>query len=125
MHKKIISVTFHDDQHSLSSITAPLTVTAPTRINSDGGFSISCISSGSPATTVMWLKDGEELVVDGSTIVVLQSISSRTLSRYQNELIVNNLQPDDLLGTYTCVVTNALGSAGMENTLVIRGKIFQ
>lgn len=99
--------------------TAQPTVTVA-RSNSNSTFSISCNSVGSPPTTIVWTKDENELTVDGSTIEALQSITDRGLSRYRNVLNINNQQPDDLVGAYTCVVTNALGSVGA--TLVLRGE---
>ena len=68
-----------------------------------------CVSTGSPATTVSWMKDGQPLITDDSTDYTLtQTITDRVSSTYSNVLTVS--EGVSVAGTYTCTVTNDLRS---------------
>ena len=71
--------------------------------------SLTCISTGSPATTVTWMRDGQALTIDGSTHQLIQTVTNRRESTYENVLTIN-----DRLSTvghiFRCTVTNTLGS---------------
>ena len=72
---------------------------------------LTCISTGSPATNVTWMRDGQPLTIDGSTYQMTQTVANRRLSTYENVLIINRA-PSDIIGnTYNCTVINALGRA--------------
>ena len=69
-----------------------------------------CVSTGSPATTVSWMKDTQPLITDDSTDYTLtQTITDRASSTYSNVLTVS--EGVSVAGTYNCTVTNDLGSA--------------
>ena len=72
---------------------------------------LTCVSTGSPATTVSWTKDGDKLTVDGTTYRMTQTVEDRTTSTYENVLALSG----DDTGVYKCTVVNALGgsSAGI------------
>ena len=73
---------------------------------------MTCVSTGSPATTVSWMKDGLPLITDGSTDYTLtQTVTDRVSSTYSNVLTVSEGAPGGVAGTYNCTVTNDLGSA--------------
>ena len=75
-----------------------------------GNRTLTCVSTDSPATIVTWKKDGRPLTTDGSSHYTLsQSITSRTSSTYSNVLTVSESTPG-VAGTYSCNVTNDLGS---------------
>ena len=72
---------------------------------------VTCESTGSPATTVSWMKDGLLLTTDGSTGYTLtQTVTDRPSSTYSNVLTVSETATGGVAGTYTCNVTNDLGS---------------
>ena len=71
---------------------------------------VTCESTGSPATTVSWMKDGLLLTTDGSTGYTLtQTVTDRPSSTYSNVLTVSETVTGGV-HTYTCNVTNDLGS---------------
>jgi hypothetical protein len=71
-------------------------------------FTLNCTSSGSPATTVSWRKDGV-LLTEGNTYHMTQLLHSGTSSTYFNLLEVN-AGPYAVVGNYSCEVSNRLGS---------------
>ena len=76
---------------------------------------LTCESTGSPATTVSWIKDGLLLTIDGSTGYTLtQTVTYRPSSTYSNVLTVSETATGGVAGTYTCNVTNDLGSHDRE-----------
>ncbi|XP_053085392.1 immunoglobulin superfamily DCC subclass member 4 isoform X5 [Pangasianodon hypophthalmus] len=58
-----------------------------------------CNSSGSPAASLLWLKDGERL-----------RWTARVKTQSPGVLLINQLRPDDA-GYYQCLASNVLGSA--------------
>ena len=81
---------------------------------------LTCLSTGSPVTTVSWMKDGQPLTIDGSVYHLTQTITDRASSTYSNELTVSETAPSGVVGTYNCTVTNDLGSDSSE--VVVVGK---
>ena len=71
---------------------------------------LTCVSTGSPATTVSWTKDGDKLTVDGTTYRMTQTVEDRTTSTYENVLALSG----DDAGVYKCTVVNALGASTAE-----------
>ena len=75
---------------------------------------LTCISTDSPATTVTWMRDGQPLVVDGSTYQLSQCVISRTQSTYENVLTINMSLLNIITHKYICSVANVLGTATKE-----------
>ena len=73
--------------------------------------SVRCISTGSPATVVSWMKDGVIIDESSTDYTLTQTITDRATSTYNNILTVNVGAPGGVAGTYICTVTNELGSA--------------
>ena len=72
---------------------------------------MTCVSTVSPATNISWMKDGQPLTTDGSSYYALtQTVTDRASSTYSNVLTVSEGAPGGVAGTYTCTVTNELGS---------------
>ena len=67
-----------------------------------GNQTLTCTSSGGPATTVTWRRNC--LVVQNS--VQNQLVTSTTSATYENTLILNGANID---GVYTCSVKNSRG----------------
>ena len=81
---------------------------------------LTCMSTGSPATTVSWMKDGQPLTIDGSIYHLTQTVTDRVSSTYSNVLTVSEAAPSGVAGTYNCTVTNELGSDSREVVAVGR-----
>ena len=82
--------------------------------------SFTCTSTGSPATTVTWRRDGEPLTTDGGTYQLIQRVTDRRASTYENILRLTGVE--DLDETrYECTVMNALGNS--TSVFFINGKL--
>ena len=75
-------------------------------------FTLKCVSSGSPATTVLWKKDGQRLV-QSHIHQMTQILQNGATSTYYNLLTVNS-GPYALIGDYSCEVSNILGTAAIN-----------
>ena len=85
--------------------------------------SLSCISSVSPATRVVWMRDGVPLTTDGSSHYSLsQTVSHRSTSTYHNVLMIRHTAPG-VAGNYTCTVSNDLGSHSMSVVAIGKFKL--
>ena len=73
--------------------------------------SVTCISTGSPATVVSWMKDGVIIDESSTDYTLTQTITNRATSTYNNILTVNEGAPGGVTGTYNCTVTNDIGTA--------------
>ena len=69
-----------------------------------------CVSTRSPPTNVTWKKDGHPLSIDGHIYWLTQMITDRATSTYSNVLTVNERAPSGVAGTYSCQVSNQIGS---------------
>ena len=69
--------------------------------------SFTCTSTGSPVTTVTWRRDGQPLTTDGGGYQLIQRVTDRRASTYENILTVEDLDES----RYECTVINALGSS--------------
>ena len=77
-------------------------------------FTLTCVSTGGPATTVTWTRDGV-----GVAGVTSQTVISMATVTYNNTLTVTGR----LLGNYECTVTNDRGTA--VNSLMLEGESMQ
>ena len=64
------------------------------------------------------MKDGLNLTTDGSHYSLSQTVTDRAASNYSNVLTVKQSAPGGVAGTYTCTVSNELGSDNMTETAV-------
>ena len=73
--------------------------------------SLVCISSGGPATKVIWMKNNQQLIVDGTAYQQTQTIVDSVNAIIENVLI--SVNRTNLVGTFsfTCIVENARGKA--------------
>ena len=56
------------------------------------------------------MRDGQPFSIDGSTYQLTQTVTDRASSTYSNILTVSETAPTGVAGTYTCTVSNDLGS---------------
>ena len=77
------------------SLTSALTADPPV-------FTLTCVSTGGPATTVTWTRDGAAATGDTS-----QTVTGMLTATYVNTLTVTGRLP----GNYQCSVTNDKSTA--------------
>ena len=78
-------------------------------------LTLTCTSSGGPATTVTWGKNGAVVEVDGSTYNQSQGVVNTTTATYENTLSSANIS--NFLGTFTCSVSNSRGGSDRNTAL--------
>ena len=69
-------------------------------------LTLSCTSQGSPPDTFTWMKDGFPITQSTSITTVTYTNTSAV---YRSDYIINNVSSSDS-GTYTCTVSNPIGS---------------
>ena len=102
-------------------VAAPVLTTPLQTIHTTLGDSISliCTSEGSPPDTFTWMKDGIELQ---NNIITTSVTYTGTTAVFQSTYSISNFSSSDI-GTYTCTVTNPIGSDSLEISLnAISGK---
>ena len=97
------------DPPSLSNITA--VVGSP--------LTLSCTSRGSPPDTFTWRKDSGPIVQSTSITTVTHTDTSAV---FHANYSINNVTTSDS-GTYTCTVTNPIGSDSETITVNVVGKL--
>ena len=80
---------------------------------------LTCTSTGGPATTVTWSRDNTTILLDGSTFQASQIVTDTSTATYENRLRMVS-KSASLSGTYRCSVWNTGGSD--EDSLVITGQ---
>ena len=68
-------------------------------------FTLICTSTGGPATTVTWIRDGISVPYD-STHVLSQTVVDAVTAQYDNTLTVTKAEG----GIYHCTVSNSFGA---------------
>ena len=64
------------------------------------------------------MKDGLNFTTDGSHYSLSQTVTDRAVSTYNNVLTVKQSAPGGVAGTYTCIVSNELGSDSRTKMVV-------
>ena len=86
----------------------------------DQSRTLTCTSTGGPATNVTWRRDGVVITLNAThqqTKRVVDSVNGT----FQTVLTINSsVSQSDIVGTYNCTVTNAGGES--SRTLIVRGK---
>ena len=95
---------------NLSLHTEGPSISSPTY--DEDSRTLTCVSTGSPPTRVVWMKDGLNLTTDHSSphYSLSQTVTDRAASNYSNVLTVKQSAPGGVAGTYTCTVSNELNS---------------
>ena len=75
---------------------------------------LSCISRNSPPDTFTWMKDGVEI---DPSLIVITLIDSATAT-FKTTYTINSVTTSDS-GTYTCTVTNPIGSDSKSITVAV------
>ena len=76
-------------------------------------FTLTCTSTGGPATTVTWTLDGSQFLGGGSSQITDQSTAT-----YSNTLTVTGREP----GSYQCSVSNVRTASAITQQLTVTGE---
>ena len=80
-------------------------------------LTLSCTSRGSPPDTFTWMKDGVPITQSTSITTVTYNSTSAV---FRSEYMIDNATTSDS-GTYTCTVTNPIGSDNQTINLTVIG----
>ena len=98
-----------------------LTLTTGSDLNGVGvstpHFTLTCISTGGPATTVTWTRDSET-ILDDNTFSLTTELNNAVIAQYTHTLTITGR----LGGLYTCTVANERPSQAVME-LFIHGKV--
>ena len=73
-------------------------------------FTLTCVSTGGPATTVTWTRDGNNVPYD-ATHILTQTVTDQLNIVYSNVLTVTGSES----GIYTCSVTNVRTASPLQS----------
>ncbi len=76
-------------------------------------FALTCTSTGSPPTNVVWKKDGSIIAIDGTAFTLTSTVVNRKTSTYKNILTIAK-EYVNLLGEFSCAVHNTIGRSTTE-----------
>ena len=93
-----------------SSSTVTVTIGSP--------LSLSCTSRGSPPDTFTWMKDGDQTVLQSTSITAVDYTNANAV--FHANCSIDWFTASDS-GTYTCAVTNPIGSDSA--TITVIGKL--
>ena len=89
-------------------------------INVGDPLMLSCTSQGSPPDTFTWRKDNDPTVPLSTSITAVDHTSTSAVFRANYS--INSVTTSDS-GTYTCNVTNPIGSNSATITVVVTSKL--
>ena len=99
---------------AVTSVTNPLQFSLTSALTADPPvFTLTCVSTGGPATTVTWTRDGAAATGDTS-----QTVEDQLAITYNNTLTVTGREP----GNYQCNVTNDRTAQPATASLTVAGK---
>ena len=88
-------------------------------LGTNSPLSLNCTSTGSPALTVVWTKDGIVLP-NTSSYTTTQALRNGTTASYDNLLDITG-QYSELVGLYSCIVHDSLGHNSVPASLQVNG----
>ena len=96
-----------------------ITANSSSSISVVDGYNItlSCTSSGSPPDTFTWMKDGDPTVLQSTDIITVTHTSTSAV--FSIDYTISSFSINDS-GTYTCTVTNPIGSNSTTITVNLR-----
>ena len=77
-------------------------------------ITLSCTSSGSPPDTFTWMRDGDPTVLQSTDITLVEHTNVRAI--FNINYTITDFSISDS-GTYTCTVTNPIGSDNYSLTV--------
>ena len=83
-------------------------------------YTLTCNSTGGPATTVTWKRDGVVITLN-ATYQQTKRVVNPVAGTYQTVLTIDpSVSQSDIVGTYNCTVENARGET--SETVVVPGE---
>ena len=74
---------------------------------------LTCTSTGGPATTVTWRRNGAVITLNG-TYQQTKRLVDPVMGTYQTVLTIDSsVSPNDIVGTYNCTVENVRGRSSL------------
>ena len=101
-------------------IDAPSSSTVTILINSS--LNLNCTSRGSPPDTFTWRKDNDPTVLHSTSITAVDHTSTSAV--FRADYSIDSVTTSDS-GTYTCTVTNPIGSDSATITVVVICKLLK
>ena len=99
-------------------ITGPLQFSLQTTPTADPPvFTLTCVSTGGPATTVTWTRNGAILSNDANHVFT-KTVTDQLTATYSNVLTVTGREP----GSYQCSVANARTAQPATASLIVAGE---
>ena len=82
-----------------------------------------CYTAQTPPTNIVWLRNGEEIDIDGVMYDSEQIVVDRINSHYRNILLVKEVK--NIIGnlTFSCNVSNSYGSSSLDISTSLSGNI--
>ena len=97
------------DTPSSSTVTGPV----------GSSLTLNCTSRGSPPDTFTWRKDNDPTVLQSTSITAVEYTG--ITAEFRADYYIDSITTSDN-GTYTCTVTNPIGSDSATITVVTTGK---
>ena len=97
-------------------IDTPLSSTV--RVDFSSSLTLSCTSRGSPPDTFTWRKDNDPTALQSTSITTVDYTSTSAV--FRADYSIDRVTTSDS-GTYTCIVTNPIGSSNA--TIRVVGKL--
>ena len=89
-------------------------------VNVGNPLTLSCTSRGSPPDTFTWRKDNDPTVLQSISITVVDYTSTNAV--FHANYSIDSVTTSDS-GTYTCTITNPIGSDSATITFVVIGRL--
>ena len=86
-------------------------------LSSEGLYSVTCITSGTPPTSVTWTRNGVVITVNESMYQSTQVLIDRNGTIYGSFLTINGTF-EDAVGDYSCTAENSLGASDTVNRTI-------
>ena len=83
-------------------------------LDTENSFTLTCISTGGPATTVSWTRDSTTVTTEGTETVLNDGV----MAKFTHTLLVT----DRRAGHYRCAIANKFSSVSAE--LTVQGETF-
>ena len=106
--------------HLSSLYTAAPVIDTPSSstvtVTMGSSLTLSCTSQGSPPDTFTWRKDNDPTVLQSTSITAVDYTSTSAV--FRADYSIDSVTTSDS-GTYTCTVTNPIGSDSTTITVVV------
>ena len=78
-------------------------------------LTLSCTSQNSPPDTFTWRRDSDPTVLQSTSITAVDYTSTSAV--FRADLFIDNVTTSDSGTSYTCIVTNPIGSDSLTITV--------